>query len=133
MDYEELMKRAEEAKELSYSPYSNFRVGAALLCQDGSVYTGCNIENAAYTPTNCAERTAIFKAVSEGHTDFTAIAISGDTDDYLTPCGVCRQVMAEFVHPSEFMVVMKGSKVPPHAVRFKELFPNSFSRVDLQK
>lgn len=133
MDYEELMKHAEEAKELSYSPYSHFCVGAALLCQDGSVYTGCNIENAAYTPTNCAERTAIFKAVSEGHTDFTAIAIVGDTDDYLTPCGVCRQVMAEFVQPAEFTVVMKGRKAPLKAVKFKELFPNSFSPVNLKK
>ena len=90
LNIELLAEKAIEAKEHAYVPYSHFRVGAALLTADGKIYTGCNIENAAYTPTNCAERTAFFKAVSEGERDFTAIAISGDADDYLYPCGVCR-------------------------------------------
>lgn len=91
----ELFKKAAEARLKSYSPYSGYSVGAALLCSDGSVYTGCNIENAAYTPTVCAERTAFFKAVSDGRRDFCAIAVAGGKDgvDACTPCGVCRQVM----------------------------------------
>ena len=97
---EELCKLAIEAMGHAYAPYSGFQVGAALLCADGSVYQGCNIENAAYSPTNCAERTAIFKAVYDGHRDFTAIAVCGGRDGVITgacpPCGVCRQVMREF-------------------------------------
>ena len=96
METEELIKAAMEAKEHAYAPYSHFRVGAALLTKSGKVYQGCNIENAGYSPTNCAERTAFFKAVYEGEREFAAIAINGDGDDYLYPCGVCRQVMAEF-------------------------------------
>ena len=96
----ELMQYAVKAREKSYSPYSNFKVGAALLGKSGKVYLGCNIENAAYTPTNCAERTAVFKAVSEGEKEFTAIAIVGGKGEQLAsfcaPCGVCRQVLAEF-------------------------------------
>ena len=97
---EELCKLAIEAMGHAYAPYSGFQVGAALLCADGSVYQGCNIENAAYSPTNCAERTAIFKAVYDGHRDFTAIAVCGGKGGVITgafpPCGVCRQVMREF-------------------------------------
>ena len=98
---EELIKSALAARRLSYSPYSGFQVGAALLTKDGKIYTGCNIENAAYSPSNCAERTAFFKAVSEGARDFSAIAIVGGNrehvaKDFCSPCGVCRQVMAEF-------------------------------------
>lgn len=99
MEAEELIKAAMEAKEHAYVPYSHFRVGAALLTKSGKVYQGCNIENAGYSPTNCAERTAFFKAVYEGEREFAAIAINGDGDDYLYPCGVCRQVMAEFCEP----------------------------------
>ena len=97
---------------MSYSPYSGFSVGAALLCGDGTVYTGCNIENASYTPTNCAERTAFFKAVSEGKRDFKAIAVVGAPgmpENFCTPCGVCRQVMAEFCHPEDFEIIMACS------------------------
>ena len=100
MTPEELTKLAKEAMMQAYAPYSGFFVGAALLCADGSVYQGCNIENAAYGPTNCAERTAFFKAVYDGHRDFTAIAICGGKGGEITgafpPCGVCRQVMREF-------------------------------------
>ena len=93
--YEHLIQEAFEAKEYAYVPYSKFRVGAALLAKNGQIFRGCNIENASYTPTNCAERTAFFKAISEGVTEFEAIVVCGDQDQYLAPCGVCRQVMAE--------------------------------------
>ena len=100
MKKEQLVKMAKEAMEYSYSPYSGYRVGAALLCADGSIYTVCNIENAGYSSTNCAERTAFFKAVSEGKREFLAIAICGGKDGVIgeafPPCGVCRQVMREF-------------------------------------
>ena len=100
MKPEELVKLAAEAMENAYAPYSGYQVGAALLCADGTVYTGCNIENAAFSPTVCAERTAIFKAVSDGRRDFSAIAICGGKEGRITrpfpPCGVCRQVMREF-------------------------------------
>ena len=102
----ELVLKAIKAMEQAYTPYSHFQVGAALLTEEGRIYTGCNIENAAYTPTNCAERTAFFKAVSEGERNFKAIAIVGGKDGVLTtytpPCGVCRQVMMEFCNPKTF-------------------------------
>ena len=112
-----LVEAALGARKMSYSPYSGFSVGAALLCGDGTVYTGCNIENASYTPTNCAERTAFFKAVSEGKRDFKAIAVVGGPtgkapgmpENFCTPCGVCRQVMAEFCHPEDFEIIMACS------------------------
>lgn len=109
MTEEQLIKIALEAREKSYSPYSGYKVGAALLTAAGKVYTGCNIENASYTPTNCAERTAFFKAVSEGERSFEAIAVVGGTGDkptdYAWPCGVCRQVMMEFCNPKTFRVI----------------------------
>ena len=100
-----------EAREMAYTPYSHHKVGAALLCADGTVVKGCNIENAGYTPTNCAERTAVFKAVSEGKKDFSAIAIVGGMDNLKSlplcaPCGVCRQVLREFVEPENFKVLL---------------------------
>lgn len=106
---QELVKQALAARKFAYVPYSKFRVGAAVLAKNGAIYTGCNIENAAYTPTNCAERTAVFKAVSEGITEFDAIAVCGgpgeaEPGDFCTPCGVCRQVLREFVDPNEFLV-----------------------------
>ena len=111
MDREKLMEAALAARQHSYSPYSGFAVGAALLCRDGAVYTGCNIENAAFSPTNCAERTAFFKAVSEGEREFLAIAIVGgpsgrEPEELCPPCGVCRQVMMEFCDPEEFLIVL---------------------------
>ena len=131
----ELMKLAEEARERAYAPYSGFRVGAALLSASGRVYLGCNIENAAYTPTNCAERTAFFKAVSEGEHDFCAIAIVGgqgdDVSELCAPCGVCRQVMAEFCG-ADFRVLLGNSK-GFRALTLGELLPLSFSSLDLQQ
>ena len=107
----ELIKMALEAREMAYTPYSHHKVGAALLCEDGTVFKGCNIENAGYTPTNCAERTAVFKAVSEGYKKFTSIAVVGGMDNLkalplCAPCGVCRQVLREFVAPDRFKVIL---------------------------
>ena len=119
---------------MSYSPYSNFRVGAALLGKSGKVYLGCNVENAAYTPTNCAERTAVFKAVSEGEREFVAIAIVGGMyetiADLCAPCGVCRQVLAEFCDP-DFRVVL-GTPDNPQVYAFKDLLPLGFGKSDLE-
>ncbi|MGL5313775.1 MAG: cytidine deaminase, partial [Peptostreptococcaceae bacterium] len=116
MDAKLLIEKAFEAQEFSYSPYSNFKVGAALLCADGTIFQGCNVENAAYTPTNCAERSAFFAAVSQGKKEFTAIAIVGNKSglkqgegDYCPPCAVCRQVMAEFCDLDTFKVIIAKS------------------------
>lgn len=128
----ELMRTAVAAREYAYAPYSDFRVGAALLCKDGRVYTGCNVENASYTPTNCAERTAFFKAVSEGARDFVAIAVVGGKNTVLSelcaPCGVCRQVMAEFCGP-DFRVLL-GTPDRFAAYRLQELLPLAFCLKD---
>ena len=132
MSDRELMELAIAAREQAYAPYSRFLVGAALLCSDGRVYTGCNIENAAYTPTNCAERTAFFKAVSDGAREFTAIAVAGGKTGELTlctPCGVCRQVMAEFCRP-DFRVVM-GDGVGVFSTTLADLLPMAFSPADV--
>lgn len=130
----ELMQCAIEARKKSYSPYSNFRVGAALLGKSGKVYTGCNVENAAYTPTNCAERTAVFKAVSEGECEFASIAIVGgmyeDIADFCAPCGVCRQVLAEFCD-GDFRIIM-GNPDDIRVSTLAELLPFSFGKNDLQ-
>ena len=129
MDKKELIKKAFEAKENAYVPYSNFHVGAAVLMEDGSIYTGCNIESASYTPTNCAERTAIFKAVSEGKRKIKAIAIVGDSG-YTYPCGVCRQVIREF--SSDAIVIIAKSEYEYKEYNFKELLPYSFGPEDLE-
>lgn len=128
-----LVTEAIAAKERAYVPYSHFRVGAALLTGGGKIYRGCNIENAAYSPTNCAERTAFFKAVSEGDLTFEAIAITGDADDYVYPCGVCRQVMAEFCHPDTFKVILVKNENEWKSVTLEELLPGSFTAKDLEK
>ena len=132
----ELIEKAFEMRNHSYAPYSNFKVGAALLTKDGKIYGGCNIENAAYTPSNCAERTAFFKAVSEGERDFCAIAIAGGPEsgvrDYCAPCGVCRQVMAEFCNPETFTVIMAKSPEDYVDYSLKELFPLAFSPENLK-
>lgn len=125
MTDQELLAIAVQAKENAYAPYSNFRVGAALLCGDGTVYTGCNIENASYTPTICAERTALFKAVSEGQRQFVAMAIAGDATP-CSPCGVCRQVLSEFCQPS-FAVVLQGQEGNPVRYTLEQLLPLQFS------
>ncbi len=126
MNVTELIQKAADAKEKAYVPYSGFHVGAALLCKDGTVFTGCNIENSAYGPTNCAERTAIFKAVSEGYHEFQTIAIISDSKDFTSPCGVCRQVMAEFCEP-DFEVTMVNCEGDYKTVTLEELLPYAFS------
>lgn len=134
---EKLIEAAINARRNSYSPYSNYQVGAALLTEDGSIYTGCNIENASYSPTNCAERTAFYKAVSEGKRQFNAISIIGGTKgkqigEYAYPCGVCRQVMMEFCNPLTFEVIVAKS-ISEYEVRtLEELLPNGFGAANLQ-
>ena len=124
MTEQELMRLAMEMLDKAYVPYSHFPVGAALECDDGTVYTGCNIENAAFGPTICAERTAIVKAVSEGHRDFVRIAIAGRSDDYCVPCGTCRQVLREFA-PDIEVICLNGKGEARHFA-LKELLPESF-------
>ena len=135
MTKEQLVSMAKEAMMNAYSPYSGYKVGAALLCKDGSVYTGCNIENAGYSATNCAERTAFFKAVSEGKREFTSIAICGGKDGVLDgefpPCGVCRQVMQEFCE-DEFLIYL-ASKDGIETYTLKELLPMSFRPETVEK
>ncbi len=130
MTPQELMNRAKAAMTHSYSPYSGYKVGAALLCADGTVYEGCNIENASYSPTVCAERTAFFKAVYDGHRAFTALAVCGGRDGIITgyfpPCGVCRQVMGEFCGP-DFKVYMIGPGDSFQETTLKELLPFGFN------
>lgn len=132
---EELIDTAIRQLEFSYTPYSGFKVGAALLAKDGKVYGGCNIENAAYGPTNCAERTAFFKAVSEGVRKFDAICIVGGKDgvltDYAAPCGVCRQVMMEFCDPETFQVILATGKDRYDVFTLKELLPLGFGPANL--
>lgn len=133
----ELADLALKMRKRSYSPYSNFCVGAALLTAKGTIYTGCNIENAAYTPTNCAERTAFFKAISEGEDQFTAIAIAGGPKEALeplevcTPCGVCLQVMMEFCNPETFEILLVQSREQYQSVFLKDLLPRGFGRGNL--
>lgn len=127
METKELIQKAIEARELAYAPYSNFCVGAALETMDGLVFTGCNIENSGFTPTNCAERTAIFKAVSEGHRSFRRIVIVGGVrgalTGYCSPCGTCRQVMAEFCKPDRFQVLLAKSPEEYRTYLLGELLP----------
>lgn len=130
-DEAELVRRALEARKRAYVPYSHWAVGAALLTKDGKVYEGCNIENAAYTPTNCAERTAFFKAVSEGEREFIAIAVVGgreteDAENICAPCGVCRQVMMEFCDPDTFRVILGTKDGVQVSQTLKEMLPYGF-------
>ncbi len=143
MDEKKLLKLALDARERSYSPYSGFAVGAALLCADGRVYLGCNIENAALTPGNCAERTAVFKAVSEGNTEFAAIAVVGGpvsadlpaNEPLCAPCGVCRQVLREFCDPASMRVILAPLHNPDayRVFTLDELLPESFGPENLKK
>lgn len=127
----ELIKLAFVAMKMAYAPYSGFMVGAALLTKDNKIYTGCNIENAAYGPTNCAERTAFFKAVSEGERDFAKIAVVGGKDgnptDYFYPCGICRQVMAEFCS-EDFEIITAKSETDYIKVSLKDMLPYGFNK-----
>ena len=127
---EKMIDTAIAQLQFSYTPYSNFKVGAALLAKNGTIYTGCNIENASYTPTNCAERTAFFKAVSEGVRTFDAICVVGGKDgvltEYAVPCGVCRQVMMEFCDPETFRIILATSRERYDIYTLKELLPLGF-------
>lgn len=136
MNYQDLILQALEARRFAYAPYSHFTVGAALLCDDGRIFKGCNIENAAFSPSICAERTAFAKAVSEGHSDFTAIAIVGAPSDskgtdFCTPCGVCRQVMREFCQQDFRIICAKtdetGNILEQKVFTLSELLPESFT------
>ena len=133
--YHDLVDKAIEARNAAYAPYSGFKVGAALLTKDGRIFTGCNIENAAYSPTNCAERTAFFKAVSEGALGFAAIAVTGFRDGsqvkYTYPCGVCLQVMMEFCDPSEMTVIAAKSSGDYRISTLAELLPKGFGPANL--
>ncbi len=136
-DIKILIDKALEMRHFSYTPYSHFNVGAALLASNGNIYTGCNIENASFTPTNCAERTAFFKAVSEGVKEFKAIAIVGGPSDcdnehleYCSPCGVCRQVMSEFCR-DEFLVILAKSAEEYKIYTLPEILPQRFGPKDL--
>ncbi|WP_177270664.1 cytidine deaminase [Fusicatenibacter sp.] len=132
---ERLIGTAIRQLDFSYAPYSGFKVGAALLTKNGEIYTGCNIENAAYTPTNCAERTAFFKAVSEGVREFRAICIVGGKDgvltEYAAPCGVCRQVMMEFCDPETFRIILAVDQENYDIFTLKELLPLGFGPSNL--
>jgi len=129
MDAKQLMYIAKEALSYAYAPYSGYKVGAALLCADGTVYLGCNIENAAYSPTVCAERNAFFKAVSEGHREFVSIAICGGKDGIITdifpPCGVCRQVMQEFCKGDFLVYLTDGKQI--QTLTLSDLLPYGFT------
>ena len=132
----QLIQEAIAAMQYSYTPYSHFRVGAALLTKSGKIYRGCNIENAAYTPTNCAERTAFFKAVSEGELEFEAICIVGGKDGKLEentpPCGVCRQVMMEFCNPETFKIILATDETHYTEFTLKEILPLGFGPGNLK-
>ena len=134
IDAKELVNRAENARRMSYSPYSSFAVGAALLCSDGKIYEGCNIESSSFTPTCCAERVAIFKAVSEGRRDFAAIAVVGgkagtEEWDFCYPCGVCRQVLSEFCD-KDFPVFIGNSRGDVKKTTLGELLPYTFKLIE---
>lgn len=131
-----LIEKAKEARNMAYTPYSKFDVGAALLTRDGNIYKGCNIESAAYTPTNCAERTAFFKAVSEGEKEFEAIAVVGGPkgrtpDELCPPCGVCRQLMMDFCDPKEFKIILVD-KEQIKEYKLCELLPLGFGPSNLK-
>ncbi len=132
-----MIELAIEQLRFSYTPYSGFKVGAALLTKSGKIYTGCNIENAAYTPTNCAERTAFFKAVSEGEREFQAICVVGGKDgvltDYAAPCGVCRQVMMEFCDPQQFQIILATAADHYDVYTLQELLPQGFGPANLNE
>lgn len=129
MPYTELILAAQEAREKAYAPYSGFKVGAALLASNGKVYTGCNIENAAFGHSICAERTAVFKAVSDGEKTFAALAVVADTEEPVSPCGACRQVLAEF--SADMRVIMANTKGKFVLSTVKQLLPYAFNQEDL--
>ena len=137
IDYKNLIGQAIAAREMAYTPYSNFKVGAALMTKSGKIFKGCNIENATYTPTNCAERTAFFKAVSEGEKEFECIAIVGGKSgesihELCPPCGVCRQVMMEFCNPKTFKIVLAEDIDNITVFTLNDLLPLGFGKSNLK-
>lgn len=137
MTNEALIIEAKKARERAYVPYSHFMVGAALLTKNGKIYHGCNIENAGYTPTNCAERTAFFRAVYDGEREFEKIAVVGgpegtDADELCAPCGVCRQVMMEFCNPETFTIILRNGKDKHVEIALKDLLPYGFGPENLK-
>jgi len=128
-EFKKLIKEAEKARKRAYTPYSKFQVGAAVLCADGKIFTGCNIENASFGLAVCAERVAIFKAISEGSTKFEAIAVISDTDKPCSPCGACRQVISEF--GKDIPLIMANLKGDFKIKKIKELLPEAFGKNDL--
>lgn len=131
MDNFKLIELAKEVMKNAYAPYSNFKVGAALLTSDGCVFTGCNVENSSYGATNCAERTAIFKAVSEGCTSFKKIAIVSCKGDYTYPCGVCLQVMGEFADPKTFKIILSNNDKDIKEILLQDMLPFAFTKENL--
>lgn len=129
-DYNTLIHKAIESKKYAYVPYSNFRVGSATLTDKGNIYSGCNIENASYGATNCAERTAIFKGVSIGDSNIIALAIATDKEGFITPCGICRQVIREFGDDVEIILINKNGQT--QYTNIEELFPKSFSKEQIK-
>lgn len=132
MDKTGLIDEAKKAREMAYVPYSKFKVGAALLTKDGKVYRGCNIENVAYSMCNCAERTALFKAYSEGDKEYKALVVVADTDRPVSPCGACRQVISELC-PKEMKVILTNLKNDIQELTVEELLPGAFSSEDLHE
>lgn len=132
MDIEILIDEAIQAREKAYVPYSNFKVGAAALFEDGKIYSGCNIENASYGATNCAERTAIFNAVAKGNRVLKAIAVIGDTNSFTSPCGICRQVIAEFAESPEIKIIIIKNHKEYIVKTLDEILPGSFTKKDLE-
>ncbi|WNS46070.1 cytidine deaminase [Paenibacillus sp. MMS20-IR301] len=132
MNKEQLMEQARAVKHAAYAPYSKFPVGAAILLKDGTVITGVNVENVSFGATNCAERTAFFTAVARGYAkgDFQAIAVAGDTEDFLPPCSICRQVMAEFCYP-DMPVYLTNNKQDILELKLRELLPYAFTDLDM--
>ena len=133
MNYEMLIKEDLEARKRAYTPYSKFNVGAAVLTEEGKIYSGCNIENASYGATNCAERTAIFKAVSEGSRKITAVAVVGDLNSFTYPCGICRQVIVEFALDQNIDIILAKNTKEFIVVKLKDILPGAFTKKDLDK
>lgn len=133
MEYAKLISAAIKARELAYAPYSEFKVGAAVITEENQIYSGCNIENVSYGATNCAERTAIFKAVSEGHRKIKAVAVIGDTEGYTFPCGICRQVINEFAADKNIDIIIIKNENEYLIKTLEELLPGAFSSKDLIK
>lgn len=129
--YDKLIEAAIQARENAYAPYSNFKVGAAVLCENGKIFSGCNIENASFGATNCAERTAIFKAVSEGCRTIQSLAVIGDPNNFTFPCGICRQVIAEFAQSGDIKIFIVKNKKEYIVKTLDEVLPGVFSKKDL--